>query len=145
LSSQNHNFRQIFQNLHFSMKLHHSSTKSSWTLPTNQNTQKLKKNHPNSWIQNYNFSRKSDSELDHFKAQLSWVLMFWYPWICCEAFPLFSFVYFVVFWVSVFLNSKLLFTFLSIQTFTVKSKLRFMISVELQAKWYFSLWDLMNI
>jgi len=29
LSSQNHYFHQKFQNLHFSMKLHHSSTKSS--------------------------------------------------------------------------------------------------------------------
>ena len=38
-----------------------------------------------------------------------------------------------------------MFTFLSTQTFTVKSKLRFMINVEIQAKWYFSLWDLMNI
>ena len=51
-----------------------------------------------------------------------------------------------LFFVLVFFsNSKLLFTFLSIKTFTVKSKLRFMISVEIQAKWYFSLWDLINI
>jgi len=33
-----------------------------------KNTQKSKKNHPKPWIQNHNFSRKSESELDHFKA-----------------------------------------------------------------------------
>jgi len=56
-----------------------------------KNTQKLKKNHPKSWIQNNNFLRKSDSELYHFKAQLKWVLMIWYPWSCYDAFPLIIF------------------------------------------------------
>ena len=35
-----------------------------------KNTQKFKKYYPKPWIQNNNFSRKSDSELDYFKAQL---------------------------------------------------------------------------
>ena len=46
------------------------------------------------------------------------------------------------FCVFIFFNSKLLFTFLSAQTSSVKSKHSFMISAKNQAKWYIRLWDL---
>ena len=45
----------------------------------------------------------------------------------------------------IFWGQNLFFTFLSIQTFTVKFKFGFMINVKSQSKWYFSLWDLVTI
>jgi len=45
----------------------------------------------------------------------------------------------------IFWGENLFFTFLSIKTFTVKSKLRFMISVKIQSIWYFSLLYLVKI
>jgi len=49
------------------------------------------------------------------------------------------------FWVLFFLGQNFVFTFLSIQTFSVKYKFGFMINLKIQSKWYFSLWDLVKI